>query len=296
MTATRPCEVCGASDPEPVLRSERLDGPLVRCRSCGLLYVGRRERDFTFATTDPARSGALAERVEALELVDHDVEEAEAPWRSLVHEQRLAAIARHGAAGRLLDVGCSTGEFIAAAAAAGFQAQGIEPDPATSRLARERTGLPVTTGTLADAALPAESADVATLWHVIEHLDSPRAALEELRRVLAPGGLVAIETPAADSLWFRLLRGRWRQLIPDHYFFFSRSTLARLLRAAGFDVVELEKVGRRVSGRFLADRLRRVHPALGAVGRGAVRLARAEERTLRINPGDIMLAVAKRRD
>jgi predicted SAM-dependent methyltransferase len=152
----------------------------------------------------------------------------------------------------------------------------------------------VTTGTLADAALPEASVDVATLWHVIEHLDSPRAALEEVREVLAPGGLLAIETPAADTVWLRLLRGRWRQLIPDHYFFFTRATLARLLEATGFEVVELRKVGKPVSGRFLADRLRRVHPTLGAVGKRAVALARAEERTVRINPGDIMLAVARR--
>ena len=290
----RPCEVCGAGDPEPVLESERLDGPLVRCRSCGLLYIGRRDHDFTFSTLDPERSGALADRVEELAIVDHEVEDAESPWRSLVHEQRLAALRRHSPGPRLLDVGCSSGEFIAAAADAGFQAQGVESDPTTSAVARERTGLPVVTGTLADAGLPPESVDVATLWHVIEHLGSPRAALAELRPLLAPGGLLAIETPAADTLWFRLLRGRWRQLIPDHYFFFTRDTLRRLLESEGFEVVEQRKVGKPVSGRFLADRLRRVHPALGAAGRGVVSLLRAQDRTMRVNPGDIMLAVARR--
>ena len=36
------CDLCDAGDPRHVLDSPRLDGPLVRCRNCGLVYVGTR--------------------------------------------------------------------------------------------------------------------------------------------------------------------------------------------------------------------------------------------------------------
>jgi 2-polyprenyl-3-methyl-5-hydroxy-6-metoxy-1,4-benzoquinol methylase len=289
-----PCDLCGAADPALVLRSERLDGPLVRCCRCGLVYVGEREHDYTFAGADPELSRELANRVAELEIVDHEVEDAESRWRDQVHERRADDVQRHIPGGRLLDVGCASGEFLEVAAARGFTVEGLEPDPGTSAQARER-GLSVRRATLEDAGYEPASFDAVTLWHVIEHMGSPRQCLTAVRRLLRPGGVVAIETPAVDTVWFSLLRSRWRQLIPDHYYFFSRATIAELLRAAGFEPVEVHKVGKPVSLRFAADRVRRVNPAAGSVARRLVSALRAEERSLYLNPGDIMLAVGSAR-
>jgi SAM-dependent methyltransferase len=289
-----PCDLCGAAGPELLLRSERLDGPLVRCRSCGLVYVGERRHDYTFAGADPARSQALGDRVEELGIVDHAVEDAEARWRDQVHGRRADEVRRHVAGGRLLDVGCATGEFLQVAAARGFEVEGLEPNPGTSAQARDR-GLNVRTATLGDAGYDPASFDVVTLWHVIEHTGSPTQVLGEVRRVLRPGGVVAIETPAVDTIWFSLLRSRWRQLIPDHYYFFSRATIAELLRRTGFEPLEVSKVGKPMSLRFAADRVRRIHPQLGALARRAVASLRVEERSVRVNLGDIMVAYGRAR-
>lgn len=289
-----PCDLCGAAGPELLLRSERLDGPLVRCHSCGLVYVGERGRDYTFAGADPARSQALGDRVHELGIVDHAVEDAEARWRDQVHGRRADAVQRHVAAGRLLDVGCSTGEFLTAAAARGFEVEGLEPDPGTSAQARDR-GLNVRTATLEDAGYQPGSFDAVTLWHVIEHTGSPKQVLGDVRRVLRPGGVVAIETPAVDTIWFSLLRSRWRQLIPDHYYFFSRATMAELLRRTGFEPLEVRKVGKPMSLRFAADRVRRIQPQLGVLARRLVAALHAEERSVRVNLGDIMVAFARAR-
>jgi SAM-dependent methyltransferase len=285
------CDLCAAQDPAHVLDSPRLDGPLVRCRNCGLLYVGARRHDFTFtAGADDDRSHALAERVDELNLVDHDVEDAERPLRIRADEERLQRLRRHAKGGRLLDVGAATGTFLSVAQQAFTQAIGIEPDPITSAQARA-AGRDVRTGTLHDVEPPF---DAITMLHVIEHLDSPHAALQRAHALLKPGGAVLIETPTIDNLWFRLAPARWRQLIPDHYYFFSRRTLTVLLRRCGFEPVEYEKVSRVVSARFAADRLQRANlPGARAVGR-TLHALRAEQRTLRINPGDIMSVVAVR--
>lgn len=286
------CDLCGATSPEHLLDSPRLDGPLVRCRNCGLVYVGQRRSDFTFAAgADEQRSEALAAKVAALGLVNHDLEDAERPLRIRADQERLARLLRHvEKRDRLLDVGAATGTFLGVAQGAFAQGRGIEPDPITSAQARA-SGLDVLTGTLEDVEPPF---DAITMLHVIEHLDSPHAALRCVAELLAPGGAVLIETPTIDCLWWRLARSRWRQLIPDHYYFFSRATLERLLRACGLEPVEHQTVGRLVSARFAADRLRRA----GIPGAGAaqtlVAALRAEERTLRINPGDIMSVVAVR--
>ncbi len=289
-----PCDLCGAADPRLLLDSPRLDGPLVRCRRCRLVYVGRRRADFTFAGVDEGRSCALAGRVAELGLVRQGIEEAERPLRIEADRERLARLRGHAARGRLLDVGCATGTFLQVAGDV-FDAVGVEPDPGTSEQARG-AGLSVRTGTVEDAARPVDGFDAVTLFHVIEHLDSPRRMLRRVHDLLRPGGVVMIETPTVDCVWFRLAPGRWRQLIPDHYYFFSAATLAALLRRCDLEPIEQHKVGRRVSLRFLADRMRRSGvPPSGCLQSMLPRM-RIEERTVRVNPGDIMSMVARRRE
>ncbi|MGI8903793.1 MAG: class I SAM-dependent methyltransferase [Solirubrobacteraceae bacterium] len=288
-----PCDLCGAADPRPLLDSPRLDGPLVRCRRCRLVYVGRRRADFTFAATDAGRSRALAGRVAELGLVRQGIEEAERPLRIEADRERLARLRGHAARGRLLDVGCATGTFLQVAGEA-FDAAGVEPDPGTSEQARA-AGHSVRTGTVDDVAGPAGGFDAVTLFHVIEHLDSPQRTLWRVHELLRPGGVVMIETPTVDCVWFRLAPGRWRQLIPDHYYFFSAATLAALLRRCELEPIEQRKVGRRVSLRFLADRMRRSGVPFSGGLTSVLRAMRIEERTVRLNPGDIMSVVARRR-
>ncbi len=287
-----PCDLCGGTDARFLMACERLDGPLVRCRQCGLVYVGERREDFTFSRFDPERSRRLAERVRALELVDEEVEVREAPVREQVMAERLRWVQRFIASGRLLEIGCADGAFLKLAARAGFHAHGIEPDPVTSAVARQCSNIVVFPGTLADAPYPAASFDVIVLFHVLEHLDSPRRALHEIHRLLRPGGVIVIETPNIASLWFRLLGRRWRQFIPDHYYFFSPVTLTRLLEESRFRLLALTHPKRIVSLRLLSDRLRRLSIPAGRLLLRAITRMGWEERTVTLRLSDVLLAAA----
>lgn len=290
----RPCDLCGATAASRLLHCERLDGPLVRCDRCGLIYVGERQHDFTFAGADEEKSRRLAERVRALSLVDDAVEAAEAPWREMLFADRLRRLQRFVTGGRLLEVGCASGEFLRLAARAGFQVEGVEPDPHTSAQARQTPGLRVLTGTLTQAGYPADSFDVVVLFHVLEHLDSPRQTVREIHRLIKPGGILAVETPNIDTIWFRLLRSRWRQFIPDHYYFFTPQTLGRLLHEAGFQLLQVRRVGKPLSVRLLVDRIRRLNAPVGAKLSHLVRTLGLEHRTLYLNLGDVMLILARK--
>lgn len=290
----RCCDLCGGSETVRLLQSDRLDGPLVRCRRCGLTYVGERRHDYTLTRASERKSSELAERVRTLGLVNESVEAAEAPWRQELFEQRLRHLQRHISSGRLLEVGCASGEFLRPAARSGFDVAGVEPEPITSAQARDR-GLNVVTSTLAEASYGVGSFDAVALFHVLEHLDSPRQTLTEISRILKPGGVLAIETPNIDTVWFRLLGARWRQLIPDHYFFFTPRTLRRLLEETGFQLVEVKKVAKPMSARLFVDRLRRFHPRLGAIAKRLIGALQLEDRTVVLNLGDIMLLFARKK-
>jgi 2-polyprenyl-3-methyl-5-hydroxy-6-metoxy-1,4-benzoquinol methylase len=296
------CDLCGAAEAQFVLATPRLDGPLVRCGRCHLCYViappvraKAASAEFSFAG-EVAQADAEMQRLDAraheLELIDAEVEERETRWREMAAAERLADLQRFVGGGKLLEVGCSTGELLAAAHSS-FTVTGIEANAVSSRAARER-GLNCLSGTLFDARFPDQYFDVAALYHVIEHLPSPRCALDELRRLLRPGGWLVIETPNIATPWFRLLGARWRQLIPDHRFFFTPETLRRLCAETGFEVIDLRSVGKAMSVRLFLSRLGRYYKPLSRVLATISEQLRADDCTLRLNLGDVMRLYARR--
>jgi SAM-dependent methyltransferase len=139
--------------------------------------------------------------------------------------------------GRLLDVGCGSGAFLAQMAELGWRTQGIDPDPAAVAGARE-AGLDVRQATLADLATGhhAGSFDAITLSHVIEHLHDPGGDLRRIERLLRPGGLVWIATPNLEALGLRRFGADWLGLDPPrHLVLFTRASLERLVLDAGLE-------------------------------------------------------------
>jgi 2-polyprenyl-3-methyl-5-hydroxy-6-metoxy-1,4-benzoquinol methylase len=139
---------------------------------------------------------------------------------------------RSAAPGRLLDVGCGSGHFLARMRTAGWQVVGVEPDPSAAQIARDRLGLPVVVGTL-EALDPAEGFDAITLSHVIEHVPDPVATLRDCWRRLRPGGRLLALTPNVNGFGHRVFGATWPGLQPPfHLQVFSPSTLALCARDA----------------------------------------------------------------
>jgi len=235
----------------------------------------------------------LSARAHELALVEPGIEQGEQPWRELMARERLRDLMRFASRGSLLEVGCSTGEMLQAAQSS-FATSGVEADEGSSRVTRAR-GLDCFNGTLAEARFPDGHFDVAALYHVIEHFPSPRAELGELHRIIKPGGWLAVETPDIANLWFRLLGARWRQFIPDHIFFFTPQTLARLFAECGFEICELRHVGKTMSTRLFISRIGRYHGPTARILAAVSRRLNFDEYTLRLNFGDVMRIYARRK-
>ena len=138
---------------------------------------------------------------------------------------------------RLLDVGAGRGRFVAAARAAGYDAAGIEPGARGVAAAREAYGVVLARAGVEDAAVRAGSLDAVSLWHVLEHVEDPAAALGTLRGWLAPGGVLLLGVPDLDSWQARLAGPRWYHLdLPRHRTHFTARGLEALLAASGFEV------------------------------------------------------------
>jgi 2-polyprenyl-3-methyl-5-hydroxy-6-metoxy-1,4-benzoquinol methylase len=270
--------LCGAVNPRYLLTSPGLDGPLVECLGCGLRYVGERRSHLAFGAETP---DVTAKRVGDANVHFKQLRFDEEQRLALLNAKwRLNLIRRFRPSGKLLEVGCARGEFLRVARES-FDVYGVEPNPDLAQSASSIA--PVHCDTIEKT--PWADFDVMATFHVIEHVDSPRRFVDAMARRLKPGGLVFIETPDIRSLPFRILGKRWRQFIPEHYFFFDPQTMEKLLAGCGLKVERIMRVGKYASVNLILNRLSRYIPALKSADA-------ASGMTFRVNPLDIILIVA----
>jgi 2-polyprenyl-3-methyl-5-hydroxy-6-metoxy-1,4-benzoquinol methylase len=133
--------------------------------------------------------------------------------------------------GRLLDVGCGNGQYLARMQSYGWEVAGIEVDAQAAEVARRERGLTVHAGPVESAPFPPASFDVVACQHVIEHVTDPRGFLTAVGAYLRPGGRLLIVTPNAQSLGHRLFREDCYSLDPPrHLVLYSLRGFRQLLR------------------------------------------------------------------
>ena len=198
---------------------------LVECRRCGLVYLNPRPADIMrFYEGDYLPHGAT---VRSFLTPLRRWLPRRPTYRARMLTQRL------GGPGRLLDVGCGVGEFMAEMAQLDWNVMGVEPSNAAT-IAGERFPGAVKRSTLEDASYPDASFDLVTLWDVVEHLPDPVTTLREVRRVLRPGGTLFIQTPRWGCVESRLFGNAWAGLeCPRHLCIFSDATMLAALERAG---------------------------------------------------------------
>ena len=162
------------------------------------------------------------------ELQTHRVEDSH--WwyrgRRRVLEQAIARVELPAPA-RVLDAGCGSGRNMLELTRYGTVA-GVELSATSAALARARGVGEVVEGSVLEMPFAEDSFDLAVCLDVIEHLQDDRAALRELRRVLAPGGALLVTVPAYQWLW------SGHDEINHHHRRYNRGTLLAAARDAGW--------------------------------------------------------------
>jgi 2-polyprenyl-3-methyl-5-hydroxy-6-metoxy-1,4-benzoquinol methylase len=165
--------------------------------------------------------------------------------------------------GRLLDVGCGTGEFLAAMRDRGWTVAGAEPIEESAAIARSR-GLDVRTAMLAASGIEPGGWDVVSALHVLEHVPDATAFLRELAGWAAPGGHVVVEAPNWNSHLRRASGGRYVHLRPlEHLVHLEPRTVARAFEGAGLQPVAIRT-------RTWTSRLHTPTEALADTGRASL--------------------------
>ncbi|HEX8775822.1 MAG TPA: class I SAM-dependent methyltransferase [Pyrinomonadaceae bacterium] len=130
---------------------------------------------------------------------------------------------------RILDVGCGTGANLEMLAEFG-EAEGVDVSPEALDFCRERGLRNVRLGAAERLPYEDSSFDLVTALDVVEHLDDDTAGLQEMRRVLRPGGRAMLFVPAFMFLW------GVQDDVSHHRRRYTLSTLRAAVGAAGFEV------------------------------------------------------------
>jgi 2-polyprenyl-3-methyl-5-hydroxy-6-metoxy-1,4-benzoquinol methylase len=192
---------------------------------------------------------------------------------------------------RLFEVGSNLGLFLDTARNAGWQARGIEPSRWAVETGRERYGVDLEQSSLEELGDRPGSADVIVLLDVLEHFTNPLEALRRLRRMVDDEGILAVSTINLAGLHARLRGEKWPWFIRPHLHYFTPGTLERLLREAGFRLVEWSVVPRSFHLSYVADRMR---SSLGPAGGISARLAHLVDVKVPVGwLGDVVLVLAR---
>jgi len=144
--------------------------------------------------------------------------------------------------GKLLDVGCGAGNFLAQIKSRGMKLCGVEPGKFDKKFIKKH-GLNIFQGTLEQAKYPKNYFDIITMNQVFEHLNNQKETLRELRRILKPGGTLVIAVPQRRCLNYLIFGKYWQHIdIPRHLIVPSIKNMKSYVKEAGFKIKKIKYV------------------------------------------------------
>jgi 2-polyprenyl-3-methyl-5-hydroxy-6-metoxy-1,4-benzoquinol methylase len=224
-----PCDLCEGEKVEELSQKDR-DGSYLRtviCQHCGLVY------------SDPRpTSEELREYYEKLYRLDY--KSSFQPKPKHIFRAGKVAVNRFRKIlpnlqpkCRILDVGAGGGEVVYVLRAMGYEARGIEPNEGYAQFASTVLGLPIEHAFYLNAHIEVSSLDFITMFHVVEHFESPYKALCYVRKWLRPDGRLFVEVPNIEAR----CQSPSNTFHRAHIYNFSPATLRMLGRKAGYEVL-----------------------------------------------------------
>ena len=139
--------------------------------------------------------------------------------------------------GKLLDIGCGNGTYLAAVKELGWRGFGVESNRSSARYANKSMGLEVQAEDFEVVVYPEKYFDVITMWHSLEHFSDPKKIIGKVRKLLKDDGILMIGIPNFSSLDRKLFKESWNGLeIPLHAWHYTPGSLHYLLQDSGFEI------------------------------------------------------------
>lgn len=227
------CNLCNSNEYE--LFKEIDSHRLVKCKRCGLVYLNprltpRQEVNEEYSA-DYYIKIFLRQESKTKEEIEEEVN------KNIGRAEEISGECNKG--GKILDIGCGLGFFMACLKRYGWDVTGIDISEWATNFAKEKLGLNVFTGIIENIEFNTQF-DVITIYHVLEHLSDPLKTLRRITEIIANEGILIIKGPnlaSFDAIW----HGRnWRGYDDrTHRYYFTPKTYEMILEKAGFFIQKM---------------------------------------------------------
>ena len=233
------CPICNSSEFKPFISCvdntvSRETFQIVQCVSCGFKFTNPRPEE-----------NELGKYYKSEEYVSHSnskkgfINSTYQSVRKYTLLKKLQLISKFYKTGNILDIGCGTGEFLNTCKNAKWQTLGIEPDPDARQMGIQNFGLDIREEAelrnLNDASF-----DIITMWHVLEHVPKLNERVQELKRLIKPGGVIIIAVPNCNSLDAKIYKENWAAYdVPRHLYHFTPKDVDSLFALHGMKIFRI---------------------------------------------------------
>jgi 2-polyprenyl-3-methyl-5-hydroxy-6-metoxy-1,4-benzoquinol methylase len=226
-----PCPVCDQEQSTPFYTKDGF--VYIRCSACSMVYMNPRLNQaatyaFYNSNVNAIYNETKFDTVSASTMLDDQINFANLD---------LISQYREGRPGKILEIGCGKGYFLAKAKERGYQPYGVELNEKNCQKAQTSLGDTVYNNDIFDIRFENELFDVIYMRDVIEHIHNPKPFLAELSRIAKPGALLYIETHNINALIHRIVREKHTVIFGfEHPTHWSPKTLGIALKPNGFKV------------------------------------------------------------
>ena len=231
------CPVCGDKRKKRIHRNPPVN--VVRCLRCNTIYLNPRFVNSQQHYWDSNLEYVSKKYAKTLENIQNHP-------RYLNYQEIVQSLNQLKPSGRFLDVGAHIGNVLYLARELGYETYGVEPSLSMVTVARDFRKLTIFHGFLDEAHYPDQFFDIITLIDVLEHVETPKILLQELHRILKPGGILFIRIPngAYEKLKFAFLYPLFGQHCFDffatheHLVHYTQDTLKLQAESQGFTEIK----------------------------------------------------------
>jgi 2-polyprenyl-3-methyl-5-hydroxy-6-metoxy-1,4-benzoquinol methylase len=224
------CPICNGTDFVPFVSCvdhtvSRETFQIVKCTTCGFRFTNPRP--------EPDELGKF---YESEDYISHSntkkgfVNRVYQQVRKYTLLKKLQLISKHKRTGKILDIGCGTGEFLNTCQLAKWETTGIEPSDNARNQAINNYGLNVLKESELENLISG-SFDVITMWHVLEHVPELNKRMKDLERLISKGGMILIAVPNPNSFDAKHYKENWAAYdLPRHLYHFTPKDIETLCK------------------------------------------------------------------